>query len=317
MVCSFFAAPAFAVTKTAINSNKWETASTWSGGSVPACGDTIVIPAGKNVEITSLLDFSLCSQVTIMTINGTLSFQTGKKLKLSCGSSITLNSGGYIVAGGGGGNSNLIDICSVTVWNTAQGTVTGPLVFEITPLPVELAYLEAVPGENGILISWVTLSETNNAFFTIEKGKDGKTFTAIGKVNGFGNSTQSHSYIFIDYESTGGVTYYRIKQTDYDGHTSYSKIIVVRLDETIEMRIYPNPTFGDLFLNIDDQYRKQSCKLLIHTMDGKSVLMKNLVINNTGYGIKLLQNEDFLKPGKYVVTLEFISKKLTQQIIVK
>ncbi len=309
--------PTFAATKTAVNSAKWEQGSTWSGGVVPACGDTIVIPAGKQVEVTSILDFSLCAQPMQVTISGELTFQTGKKLKLPCGSVITLNSGGTITAGGGGGNSNLIDICNTTVWNAAQGTVSGPLVFEVNPLPVEMAFLDAVSVEAGILITWITLSETNNAYFTIERSKDGIIFEEIGRVNGYGTTSQPHSSNYLDIKPFQGNSYYRIKQTDFNGGSTVSKAVIVTRKEKTELQIYPNPTFGDLFVNLDEQYRKQSCKLMIHTVSGNLILSKDIIISNTGYGIKLLQSSEFLKPGKYLVTLKFNSQSLTEQIIVK
>jgi hypothetical protein len=136
-------------------------------------------------------------------------------------------------------------------------------------------------------------------------------------VNGFGTTSQPHSYVFIDKELVNGITYYRLRQTDFDGGFSHSKPIVVKWEDKIELRVYPNPTHGDLFMNIGEQFRKQTCRLLVHTQTGKTVLVKDLVINHTGYGIKLLNKNEFLKSGNYIVTVEFDVQKFTQHIIIK
>jgi hypothetical protein len=306
-----------AATKTALSSGKWEQASRWSGGQLPACGDTIIISAGITVEITSILDFSGCGTRMHLNISGTLDFQTGKKLRLPCSSTIQLNSGGSITAGNGGGNSNLIDICESTVWNAAQGNLTGPLVIQLNPLPVEMAYLSVRPDKEGITISWITLSEKGNSHFTVEKSKNGKSFNDLVRVEGAGTTSQLNSYLVTDMNPFEGVQYYRIRQTDFNGASTTSKMIAINWNSAFAFQIFPNPSRGELFANIDPQLEGQTGKLIINRSDGKLHLLRDIKIEGGTYGIKLLGQKEMLKPGSYLVSLNFKDHNYSQLIISK
>jgi hypothetical protein len=88
----------------------------------------------------------------------------------------------------------------------------------ISLLPVELSMFR---GEEQYLL-WTTQSETQNKGWEVERSSDAKTWTNIGFVEGFGNSTQKLDYHFELKEF--GKYYYRLKQVDFDGHFEYSEI---------------------------------------------------------------------------------------------
>jgi hypothetical protein len=74
---------------------------------------------------------------------------------------------------------------------------------------------------------WETASETNNDYFTVMKSTDAIIYKPIGSVDGAGNSNSIHTYTFDDTEPITQTTYYRLKQTDFDGKTTYSEVKVV------------------------------------------------------------------------------------------
>ncbi|MBI2967714.1 MAG: hypothetical protein HYY40_07865 [Bacteroidetes bacterium] len=101
------------------------------------------------------------------------------------------------------------------------------------PLPVELLYFNAFPENNIVKTEWSTASETNNDYFVVERvaGADenslplgGKGWAQIGTVQGAGNSRIILNYVFYDEEPCSGLSYYRLRQVDYDGRFSYSEI---------------------------------------------------------------------------------------------
>lgn len=156
-----FSVKSHSATCVAIASNDWSLPATWSCGRAPTCGDSLIIPVGITVTVKDVIDYQSCFPQTIdVTIAGTLTFQTGKKLYLPCNSQLTVLAGGQVTAGGGGGNSNLISICNVTVWNTAAGTLSGPV-----SLPVELISFTGFQNKNIIQLNWVTATEIENDFF--------------------------------------------------------------------------------------------------------------------------------------------------------
>ncbi|MBI4945790.1 MAG: SBBP repeat-containing protein [Bacteroidetes bacterium] len=111
------------------------------------------------------------------------------------------------------------------------------------PLPVELLYFNAIAENNSLVrCEWSTASEINNDYFSIERSKDGINFSQIGTVKGAGNSSVTLNYIFYDHEPYSGVSYYRLKQFDYNGAFSYSPIRPVYIGTLDLIIIYPNPS---------------------------------------------------------------------------
>ena len=131
-----------------------------------------------------------------------------------------------------------------TLWNfpvgsgtgvtTGTGTVTmngistfSPwvLVAGGTPLPIELISFNADCHNNTVLLSWATASEINNAYFTIQRSMDGITFSDLVFINGKGNSNTLSNYSYLDKNPLNGLTYYRLKQTDFNGDFTTSSLV--------------------------------------------------------------------------------------------
>lgn len=100
----------------------------------------------------------------------------------------------------------------------------------IAILPVELTSFYGECTEGLSALKWVTATEHNNAYFTIEKSIDGSTFQVIAIVNGMLNKTTESIYSFLDMESRPGINYYRLSQTDTDGTKQQLKTISVSND---------------------------------------------------------------------------------------
>ncbi len=109
------------------------------------------------------------------------------------------------------------------------------------PLPVDLINFTAQLNKNHVDLSWTTETEINNDYFTIERSADNISFTALGQVDGYGNSSARHSYTYYDAQPLKGISYYRLKQTDYDGHTEYLPTVAVNNTVRKELSVYPNP----------------------------------------------------------------------------
>lgn len=106
-------------------------------------------------------------------------------------------------------------------------------------LPVELIEFSARAMESDVKLSWVTATETNNDYFTIERSRDGRSFENLGIVFGKGNSTVINEYSFMDNNPLNGMNYYRLKQTDFDGQFSYSEIETVEFGSYNAIKVYP------------------------------------------------------------------------------
>ncbi|MCB9041834.1 MAG: T9SS type A sorting domain-containing protein [Lewinellaceae bacterium] len=101
------------------------------------------------------------------------------------------------------------------------------LVTNSSVLPVELTYFTARPAGKAVQLSWGTATETNNDYFSVEHSADGRHFTEIGRLSGFGTSQEKHEYAFVDPTPDKGLNYYRLGQYDFDGAYEYSQIQTV------------------------------------------------------------------------------------------
>lgn len=97
-----------------------------------------------------------------------------------------------------------------------------------TTLPIELISFDGYNNNTYNNISWVCASENNNDYFTLERSNDGYSWEELSKINGAGNTSVGTMYQYKDYTfKRVDYNYYRLKQTDYNGHTETFNIIVV------------------------------------------------------------------------------------------
>jgi hypothetical protein len=83
-----------------------------------------------------------------------------------------------------------------------------------------------------IIMNWITEVELNKPYYTIERSGDGKNFVAIGMVLGSMCSSVRKTYEYKDNLKKVDVNqtiYYRVKQSDADGKSTYSQVLSVRL----------------------------------------------------------------------------------------
>jgi len=151
---------------------------------------------------------------------------------------------------------------AVPITPTGSGTESGISYVEFTVtefstfvfvaktgslLPVDLLSFTARCHKQKVTLDWKTATEINNDFFTIDRSSDGKNWDMIGKVNGMGNSDRNQYYSFEDESPLTGKSYYRLKQTDFDGQDTYFKIISTSCGGHGEFSISPNPSASGTF----------------------------------------------------------------------
>lgn len=100
---------------------------------------------------------------------------------------------------------------------------------EPTLLPIGLIDFSASLNEETVQLDWQTTSEINNDYFTVERSIDGIEWEVVNLTNGAGNSSSILTYQSLDYNPYPRITYYRLKQTDFDGAFSYSGIQAVNM----------------------------------------------------------------------------------------
>jgi hypothetical protein len=177
------------------------------------------------------------------------------------------------------------------------------------PLPVELLNFSAETEANTVVLNWTTASEINNDYFTIERSADAVHFSPVGIVDGAGNSTLTRNYELVDYNPLPGVSYYRLRQTDFNGEFELFGPVAVNFNSTqvTGVTLFPNPAneFSHLMINGD-----MSGKGWVRVTDVTGRLVAHYEITFVkGLTPFTLHTED-LAPGQYIISVETADRKI-------
>lgn len=185
-------------------------------------------------------------------------------------------------------------------------------------LPITLVDFNAIAGKDKVILNWVTSSEINNDFFTIERSDNGKNFSPVLMKEGAGNSTSMRYYEIIDNNPLQGISYYRLKQTDFDGKFTYSNIesVYFNVDNKNDLEILsmsPNPFDTDIEINFfvkDDG----DAELTMFDASGKTIERKTITVNEGVNKLRLPENE-ILRAGIYFVSIVYENYRVTKKIV--
>lgn len=171
------------------------------------------------------------------------------------------------------------------------------------PLPIELLSFNAKLNSNQMTdLTWETASETNNDYFTVERSANGKTFEYVTMVKGAGTSTKIIDYGTIDAKPLKGVSYYRLKQTDFDGKYTYSKNVAVELKDNsfAYLSVFPNPFSNNINISCDISDQGM-INIVVFNIIGQPVFSTQQAAEK---GINLFTINSFeFPPGLYLLKL--------------
>jgi hypothetical protein len=95
------------------------------------------------------------------------------------------------------------------------------------PLPITWLNQSTICNQGDVVIKWSTASEQNADFFKVERSGDGVNFISIASVAASGNSNTVKNYSYVDSKPYSGVTYYRIRETDFNANTMFSEMMTL------------------------------------------------------------------------------------------
>ncbi len=249
--------------------------------------------------------------------------------------------------GGGGGQGILIYSVAVPTTNTTNRTNngvggcndsgcttsagagngtngTGILGNVPNNLPITLSSFEVTLQNDisnntqnpSVLIKWGVMTQENNQYFEIEKSQNiensqnnNTVWVSVGKIDGAGTTNQFQTYQIIDTKPFYGISYYRLKQVDNDGKTTYFPIKDIFIGQTQEIKIYPNPANEKVFIDVWD---KQACQISIYNTTGQIIPCKTTQLDTT-----MEVEIQHLPKGIYLVKIANPKKTITKKIIVQ
>ncbi|MFN5318941.1 MAG: T9SS type A sorting domain-containing protein, partial [Bacteroidia bacterium] len=203
---------------------------------------------------------------------------------------------------------------------TSSGTISSFSPFTLSsstsenPLPINLVDFSAVAADGTVDVTWTTASETNNDYFVVEASKDAREFNEVATVDGAGNSNAMLNYQIKDSNPFAGVSYYRLKQVDFNGEFTYSDIQAVNTPSLWqnEIIVSPNPVVGTANVLLDPVLY-QNPNIEIRDLQGRVV--KNIGrVEIKGFNQVQVDMTD-MKAGLYFVYVQEAGRVAVSRVI--
>ncbi len=226
------------------------------------------------------------------------------------GGTLNNNDGeGRLVAHGYAIRKNLTSFSEFGVGGGSQGGAG---------LPIKLISFTADVIGSIVQLKWKTATEINNDFFTVERSQDGINFQELSVFEGAGNSSIINEYSTFDRNPFSEISYYRLKQTDFDGTFTYSDVVSVYLNpesNEIEFTLRPNlvKQSGIVYLQLPETITNG--KLSIIDSKGSSAYSEN--VSDIESRVSSITLPDELKTGLFFIVLSNGKKVWRQKLLIQ
>lgn len=333
---------------TTTGDGNWLVTGTWNGGVVPTENDDveigntheITISSGDSATISDLWLGNNCiinvDGILVMDslhINNNATFNVSGTVYILGGATLannttlTVNNTGNVDITGDvdtGNGSDLVVDGNVSIGGDLTGdatlTGTGSISVDGTVdasiddtannlLPIELTYFKAYYNENNVTINWQTATEENNDYFNIERSINGINYETVGTVLGAGNSMIALNYSYTDNNPINGVSYYRLKQTDYDGaYEVFSPVSVSYLNEN-DLKMGPNPAINEFNIMMGGEMGAGTISLYSIT----GAMVKNIELSSNYTTIDISN----LPAGNYMMVISANEKQIKRKVMIQ
>jgi cytochrome c peroxidase len=187
--------------------------------------------------------------------------------------------------------------------------------FPAVVLPIELLSFIAEEKNKQIALQWQTANETNTNAFYLEKSINGKNWTKIGTVATKNETKNKQNYDFLDNDPQQGIQYYRLKQRDSDGGSSFSRVASVYYGGKKEATLsaFPSVVTDQITLSFKGFEAVETSDIYVFDLLGKIIL--------TQKGINVHENYTFdvssLPEGTYLVATQLNGKWISKKVVKK
>ena len=182
------------------------------------------------------------------------------------------------------------------------------IYYDNTAVPVKLKSFTARESAEGVVLDWVTATESGNKVFEIERSVDNVTWSQIGSIAGAGYSFTDKQYRFLD-RTPNRSNFYRIKQVDFDNRSEYSKILGIKTsDRSSAIQVMPNPSSS--FVTINGSAKITNVDF--YNSNAIEVFPTLISAHSSGHTYDIKQ----LKTGLYFVNIQSGTGTVTRKIFV-
>jgi hypothetical protein len=197
----------------------------------------------------------------------------------------------------------------LTAANLSNSFFLGSIDAVSSPLPVTLVSFTAFLSNQKVDLKWETATETGNDYFTVLRSKDGIAWAQVQRVDGKGTSDNNTYYEIFDGNPLSGISYYKLENTDFDGHVYFSPVMMINSSESSdEISVYPNPTSDNLVV-----LHNGNESFTIEVLNN----MGQLVMRIPGNKSPKTMDVSSLPGGVYFVQILFSGKRLTTKVVIR
>ncbi|MBK9043401.1 MAG: hypothetical protein IPN97_09475 [Saprospiraceae bacterium] len=173
------------------------------------------------------------------------------------------------------------------------------------PLPVDIIFFTANQKSacGHITLDWRSASEKNSSKYIIERSRDGGRFTPIGEVASL-NRSEGSIYQYTDENALKANSHYtyRLLHADMDGMVQVFEGGSLRYNchdlANLVTAIFPNPTSGELFVDIQKNFDNISTQ--IKTSGGTSTSNWSYILE----GNQIRYDFSLLSRGYYILEIK-------------
>ena len=201
-------------------------------------------------------------------------------------------------------------VSSVSMASTASNIQDRVLGLELnTAPPIQLMMFTATPNGDNVDVEWTTGGELDNDFFTVERSKDGDQWQIVEIIQGNGTSFTTILYGIKDHDPLPGTSFYRIKQTDFNGNGTYSPVVEVVRQGSANISVYPNPAQSLVSVEAENI---EAMDIELHNAAGQSIPIA--ITRDQGKAWIALNT---LPVGTYILTFQQGDLRMTEKLIIE
>jgi hypothetical protein len=242
----------------------------------PGAGTVNLVSAGNNDIFLARYDVS--GNYVYARASGGINFDVGYGIAVNASANVyitgTFTSTVDFYPEGGSPSSILIAQNDLDVFVAAYNNfITVPLRFESIAARV-------VKNGEAVQIDWSAAAQVNNAFFEVQRSRDGVHFETVSQVPGCLWCGELQQYTATDNEPLRGTSFYRVKQVDADGKASYSTTVRVALSKsTSALSIYPTVTHNAFSVKVQNKGVEKSAIIQIWSAAGKLAQQQTILLH--------------------------------------
>jgi hypothetical protein len=212
----------------------------------------------------------------------------------------------------GGTKTNVAYNTAMVGLDTATYVAAQATSSSCSVLAQQLSSLQALYKTGQVQLNWNAYTATHVQYFIVEYSEDGVHFSKAGQVNA-DNTGATTLYQYTHYTSLTGTLYYRIRETDINGVTYYSNLVVVKAGSDIITEVFPNPFTNTLQINLQLQ---KAATIQVQLFDAGGRMLRKIEKQAlAGANSIVLSDLQTLLPGVYMTRITAGDKTIFEKLV--